>query len=753
MKKNRSKRILFSALVVCVLFILVIFIWYSGMNENELRTGISSGYDFSSFIKDNLYMEISILIILTCTSVIINSAIYRMESRNMAEKSALESEISAQRKINETKDELLWINDMLVYAKAGLWIIEAEEGKEPLLRGDRSMKMLIGAPEDATPEECYKAWWNGVPDEEKELVLKGVEDMRTIGQAEVFYPWHYPDGERIYVRCVGSPNKDFKGKGYSLVGYHQDVTGMYTTQLEKERYLKTLSDTYFVTAHFDLVNDRRIVLNSGSYTDEYVDNASVGVKEAIDLWAENDLDPEDRAANEDFWDIPTMKERLKKNNTITREVKTISNGWICIQLVASGRDEEGNVTDVTWLARRIDEQKQKELEMQAELETAYKEANRANAAKSDFLSAMSHDIRTPMNAIKGMTDIALRNIDDKKKVEDCLGKIRVSGSQLVALVNDILDISAIENNKITLRETELDVVAGFESVKNIFSLQNVSKSQDGEYNIHDISSRWVKADEVRVSQIFTNLVGNAVKYTPEGGKVSFEMYQETGADGTLNTVGIVEDSGIGMSEEFMENMWESFNRAVDTRVNKIQGTGLGLAIVKNLVSLMNGTIEVQSELNKGSRFKVTLPLKPVYHEEKEEEKECGSFEQLNVHALVAEDNEVNWEIINELLTLNGIISEHACDGEECLKKFTEAPPKTYDVIFMDMQMPYMNGIEATKAIRASEHPEAKTIPIIAMTANAFTEDAEKCKAAGMNDHLAKPIEMEEVLAAIKKYVI
>ncbi|MCF0144924.1 MAG: response regulator, partial [Firmicutes bacterium] len=212
------------------------------------------------------------------------------------------------------------------------------------------------------------------------------------------------------------------------------------------------------------------------------------------------------------------------------------------------------------------------------------------------------------------------------------------------------------------------------------------------------------------------------------------------------------DTGIGMTPEFMETMWDSFSRATDTRINKIQGAGLGLNIVKKLVDMMGGTIEVESEINKGSTFTVRLPLKPVEHVVSAELDSDIDLEVLDVNVLLAEDNDMNWEIAQELLGLSGITCTRAVNGEECLEMFTESPEGTYDAIFMDMQMPVMDGVEATKRIRGSQHPEAKTIPILAMTANAFTEDIETCKAAGMNDHFSKPIDVAKVVAAMKKYI-
>jgi len=391
------------------------------------------------------------------------------------------------------------------------------------------------------------------------------------------------------------------------------------------------------------------------------------------------------------------------------------------------------------------------LQLQDELRQALKDANAANQAKTNFLSSMSHDIRTPMNAIMGIVDIALTSLADPGKVRDCLNTIRTSGNQLVSLVNDILDISAIESGRITVKAEPHNISESFSQYSEIFEPLMKERSQSGIFNIHDITVPWVKADGVRVKQIFNNLLSNAVKYTQNGGHIEFEAYQTRDAQGKLLTVGVVSDNGAGMDKEYMQHMWESFSRGMDTRINKVQGFGLGLTIVRDLVELMHGDIKCQSEPGKGTTFTVTLPLEAGEKEKAELEERIDYSVLENLSILMAEDNNLNWEIAHELLSMSGIKSERACDGKECLEKFSASADKTYDIILMDMQMPVMNGIEATKAIRICAHPQAKTIPIIALTANAFADDIENCREAGMNDHLSKPMEMQKVLRTLQKY--
>ncbi len=483
---------------------------------------------------------------------------------------------------------------------------------------------------------------------------------------------------------------------------------------------------------------------------EDVSPDKISMEDMIAMLQRDDLDKKSER-NLVFCDVTTLSERLKDNNAVSIEVHSKHMGWVAHIMTAYKWDEEGNLTDVLWITRRISEEKKRELGMNAAREEALQEAQRANAAKTHFLSSMSHDIRTPMNAIIGMADIAMRHAKEPERVEDSLNKIVASGRQLVSLVNDILDISAIENGKLTIHPVEYNLPAGFDHFQSLFSNQLEVKGQTGLFSIHDIVSPWVLADDVRIHQIFTNVLGNAIKYTPDGGTVSLEVYQEYDEDGVLNTIGIVKDTGIGMSEEFMERMWDTFSRATDTRINTVQGSGLGLSIVRELLGLMQGTIEVASELNAGSTFKVVLPLPPIEHQETEDDG-TNKSEQLSLKVLLAEDNEMNWEIAQELLALHGINAVRAENGEQCLHMFTETPTGTYDLILMDMQMPIMDGVCATKEIRGSAHAEAQTIPIIAMTANAFAEDVARCMEAGMNEHLSKPLDMDKVLTTIRRYV-
>ncbi len=522
-----------------------------------------------------------------------------------------------------------------------------------------------------------------------------------------------------------------------------------------------------------------------------------------------------------------------------------------------------------------------------DLEEARQEALEANKAKSAFLSNMSHDIRTPMNAIVGMTAIATTHIDDKEQVQNCLRKITLSGKHLLGLINDVLDMSKIESGKMTLTEERISLREVVEGVVGIVQTQVRGKDQKFNVHIDNIVAEEVYCDSVRLNQVMLNLLSNAVKYTQEGGTIQLSLFQEEapsekGGD-YIRTHLTVRDNGIGMSAEFVQHVFDSYSRADSRRVHKTEGAGLGMAITKHIVDAMEGSITVKSEPNKGTEFQVILDLEKAEAEEtnmilpawkmlvvdddetlcrtavesldsigiqadwtlsgekalemitkhhsmrddyqivlldwklpgmdgimvarqirrimdtdvpiilisaydwnecEEEAREAGidgfiakplfkstlyhglkkymNVEEQQIeedkdlsgrHILVAEDNDLNWEILEELLSDIGMDLEWAENGKICLDKFRESEEGYYEAILMDVRMPVMTGYEATEAIRALEREDAKTIPIIAMTADAFSEDIKRCLDSGMNAHTAKPINLGEVVALLKKYIL
>ena len=391
-------------------------------------------------------------------------------------------------------------------------------------------------------------------------------------------------------------------------------------------------------------------------------------------------------------------------------------------------------------------------------EEAFQVAQEANRSKSSFLANMSHDIRTPMNAIIGMTSLIRYDAGDKGKVIEYADKIDISSQHLLGIINNVLDMSKIEAGKTVFKYSDFSIVDFIQELDTIFHSQIYEKQQTFTITKENIRHEWVSGDRVHLMQIFSNLLSNAIKYTQEGGEIQFLVEEyETKSRAYARYRFLVSDNGMGMSADFKNTIFDAFTREESSMTNKIQGTGLGMAITKNLVEAMGGTIDVESEPGQGSCFEILMDLKTaedqsvslIPHTEKDEPE--GNILQ-GMRFLCAEDNEINAEILTELLKIEGAECTICENGEEILKTFEQSAPGDYDMILMDVQMPVMNGYEATKAIRRSSHELAKKIPIIAMTANAFSEDIQHSLAAGMNAHVSKPVEikvLEKTIRSIK----
>ena len=391
-----------------------------------------------------------------------------------------------------------------------------------------------------------------------------------------------------------------------------------------------------------------------------------------------------------------------------------------------------------------------------ELEKAVLEAKNANEAKTRFLFNMSHDIRTPMNAIIGFSELLEKHIDEKDKAIDYLGKIKSSSNFLLSLINYVLEMARIESGKLALKKEVGCVTELIESLTDVFE-PGVKKKFITYSCETDIQHKYVIGDETKVREIFINIIGNSVKYTSEGGKISVSVKEEPfEKENYIAYRIIVEDNGIGMSKEYLPHIFEEFSREHTSTESKVTGTGLGLPIVKSLIDMMGGTIEVESQLGCGTKMNVVLPFELASEkqilEEKQKEKEKISDSILGKRVLLAEDNELNAEIAMTVLKENGLKAERAANGKQCMEMLKKMPEDYYDMILMDIQMPEMDGYEATKRIRNLDDARAD-IPIVAMTANAFEEDRQKALESGMNAHVSKPVDMNmlfKVMAQILK---
>ena len=391
-------------------------------------------------------------------------------------------------------------------------------------------------------------------------------------------------------------------------------------------------------------------------------------------------------------------------------------------------------------------------------EEAFQVAQEASRSKSSFLANMSHDIRTPMNAIIGMTSLIRYDAGDKGKVIEYADKMDTSSQHLLGIINDVLDMSKIEAGKTVFKYSDFSIVDFIQELDTVFHSQIYEKQQNFTIIKENIRHEWVTGDRVHLMQIFSNLLSNAIKYTQEGGEIQLLAEEcEAKSSAYAKYRFLVSDNGMGMSADFQNTIFDAFTRAENSMTNKIQGTGLGMAITRNLVEAMGGTIDVESELGQGSCFEVLIDLKIAEDRtvalaaQEETDEQDGNILQ-GMRFLCAEDNEINAEILTELLKIEGAECTICENGEEILNAFEQSVPGDYDMILMDVQMPVMNGYEATKAIRRSSHELAKKIPIIAMTANAFSEDIQHSLAAGMNAHVSKPVEMkvlEKTIRSIK----
>ena len=393
--------------------------------------------------------------------------------------------------------------------------------------------------------------------------------------------------------------------------------------------------------------------------------------------------------------------------------------------------------------------------LNAKLQVAVENAESANRAKSTFLFNMSHDIRTPMNAIIGYADLASRHLDDPAKLKNYMENIQVCGQNLLMLLNNVLDLARIENDKTEMEYSVSDIEKDFRNCVAMFRNQADSKGQTLMVTTQ-LQYPYIYADIPHLTEICTNLVSNAVKYTGAGGTIRCNVTQKPGEkEGWCDTVVTVADNGIGMSQEFQKHIFEPFERERTSTVSKVEGSGIGMGIVKKLVGLMGGTVEVESRIGVGSTFTVTIPCRIASEDETQAKRETNPSDQkclCGTRILLTEDNDLNAEIAVELLQEEGCTVDRAKDGVECVDMLEKAANGTYQLILMDIQMPVMNGYDAARKIRGLDDPKKANIPIIAMTANAFTEDRQVALDAGMNDHIAKPINMNVLVPTLRKYL-
>lgn len=533
---------------------------------------------------------------------------------------------------------------------------------------------------------------------------------------------------------------------------------MFTQKQEKERLYRVEKEHHMLAA-IASIYDVNLLLNLEENTWEAflqttaMETALTGITKTdqmLRVFCDKLMMESAREEFLQFTDPHTLSERLKGRDFLGYSFEAVRQKWYQVLLIPKTRNEEDEVTKVILLIRNVTEQTKKEMDYQEQLRISMEEADAANAAKTDFLRKMSHDIRTPINGIRGIAEIGKNSAKDLQQTKEYFKKILMSSDFLLELVNDVLDMSKIELGEWKEEQLSFDFRELIQNAVTVVSTQAESLGVLIQCEQMEGKHWFLKGDSLNVQRIFQNLMSNAVKYNRPGGTVRISCREIEYDEKSALFEFICEDTGIGMSKEFQKHAFEMFAQEHKTARTTYAGSGLGLAIVKKTVEFLNGTIDFESQEGKGTIFKVRLSflLDPEkYHGQ--EKAESVSIKGVNI--LLAEDNELNMEIASFVLNEQGAVVTEVKDGKQAVELFAASEPGTFDIILMDIMMPKMDGFEATRAIRALDRCDAKNIPIIAVSANAFDHDVEESRSSGMNDHLSKPLDFEKMIEVIHKY--
>lgn len=658
------------------------------------------------------------------------------------------------------------MNRIMAGAGLGMWSVENTEGKPRRMRLNAKMAELLGISDVSamSPEEMYDFWFNRVKPEGRESLFASVERMMSGNVEETTYLWEHPVLGDRYLRCTGSGRVE--GKGQVLSGYCSDVTPSVLKEKEQQgamaRMGAELKRAYEVIGFVSrsCTSIYRINMQTGRMEKVSVVNKKVcdvlgnegDAREGFMDFCEKLVKPEWKENMLAFTNLDWVREQLKTQPIIKQEFECSACGWVIGSFVAGKRGDDGYCTEVVWTTVDVNEQKEKELRQLNALEEAKSAAVEANRAKSSFLLNMSHDIRTPMNAIIGFTGLLEKHQDEPERRQDYLKKLKESSALLLGLINNVLEMSRIEKGHL-----DIDIQAwGVEQMYDMFCSVFVDMmAHKGITFCHslDVEHEYLYCDPIKIRDVVLNLLSNAYKYTPSGGRVELYIRElPCEEEGNVIIETVVKDNGQGMSADYLPHLFEEFSREHTTTDIKVEGTGLGMPIVKNLLDLMGGTIEVESELGKGTAFNVRTKHRIA------KKSDVVNVDMANISGvdfrgkriLLVEDSELNAEIAMEILRDVDFLVERAEDGLKCVEMIDKAPAGYYDLVLMDIQMPRMNGYEATRIIRKMEDREKANITILAMTANAFEEDKREALEAGMNAHLSKPIEVDKLIKTIKR---
>ena len=606
---------------------------------------------------------------------------------------------------------------------------------------------------------------DSVVDSDKEMLREKFATLKQAGDSVSFeYSVHHEDGKILHV--LGSAKLIEQDGELMYQRFLLDYSDQKHEEERRERrqqsFIRALGVNYLIVCSFDLNTGRGELLRISDEADEELRGIFEGPltyeKSLYDYVNIRTL-PDDRSMLRDMLARDRVREELEERKRINIMYRSLVDGvmgYRQVTLVRAGSwaEDSGDDRLVVMGLRNVDRETREEIERKEQLEEALQRANRANEAKSLFLSNMSHDIRTPMNAIIGFTTLATNHIDDVERVEDYLNKIQASSTHLLDLINDILDMSRIESGKASVEEKPCDLMEVTEHLGSIVQSEVSEKGLHYDVDLSGLHHPIVMCDELKLKQVLLNILGNAVKFTPSGGSVSFSISEvASDVDGKSNYTMTIADSGIGMDEAFIKHIFDPFEREQTSTLSGTQGTGLGMSIAKRLVDMMGGDINVTSVKGEGSTFSVMLPLEVLEKDAISTQEGCARqelSEQLHgLRILLVDDNLLNREIATTLLEDAGFVVEQAVDGKDAIDRLSNAEPGYYQLVLMDIQMPVMNGYEAAAIVRSMDDPVISHIPILAVTADAFEEDRQKALDCGMDGHIAKPIEIDGLLAALE----
>lgn len=612
---------------------------------------------------------------------------------------------------------------------------------------------------------------DSVLDEDKELLREKLATLEHAGDSVSFeYRVQHANDEILHV--IGSAKLiEQDGELFYqrfLLDYSDQKREEELRKKRQQSFIRALGEEYLIMCSFDLDTGEGELLHMSDEVDDElraIFGGDFSYESSLSQYINHRVLPEDQETLHNILARSQVQHELEDRKRLTAKFRSfIDNtiGYRQATIVRAGSWTDDSIDDhfIVMGLRNVDRETRDEMERKAQLEEALQRANRANEAKSLFLSNMSHDIRTPMNAIIGFTVLAKNHNHDSERVMDYLNKIQTSSTHLLDLINDILDMSRIESGKISLDEMPCNLDEIIDHLSSIVQPQVNDKGLSYTVDISGLHNPYVMCDKLKIKQVLLNVLSNAVKFTPTGGNVSFALCEHPIAEqGRMEYTITITDSGIGMDESFIEHIFDPFERERTSTLSGTQGTGLGMSIAKRLVDMMHGTINVVSAKGSGSSFTVTLPLETL--NEADLLAACADDSQPHelsetlrgLRILLVDDNLFNREIATTLLKDAGFVVEQAVDGKDAVKHLSEAEPGYYQLVLMDIQMPVMNGYEAATIVRSMEDPTVSNIPILAVTADAFDEDRQKALACGMNGHIAKPIEIDNLLKALEDILL